>query len=140
MKLFTSLFQRDEKGIVCPRCEKPLAGHDDAGCERRMSRRFFFGLCAGAAVVASGMELVTVVEAAPEALIVTAAPKVLLAGRHSDFIRVRSNGSHRVKMKGSVELPSGETEYQLPARLISSYEWRSLTSGTLTPEQLANLK
>lgn len=37
-------------GILCPRCEKPVEGHDDAGCRRRMSRRFFFGLAAGAVV------------------------------------------------------------------------------------------
>lgn len=142
MKLFTSLFQRDEKGLVCPRCEKPLAGHDDGGCERRMSRRFFFGLCAGAAVVASGMELVTVVEAAPEALVVTAAPKVIVASDDwKDHIVVRSRGtSHRPRMNGSIRLPSGETEIRLPARLMSSHEWRSLTAGTLTPEQLANIK
>ena len=32
--------------LLCPHCEKPLGEeHDQAGCRRRMSRRFFFGLC-----------------------------------------------------------------------------------------------
>ncbi len=31
--------------LICPHCEKPLEGHDESGCRRRMSRRFFFGLC-----------------------------------------------------------------------------------------------
>ncbi len=35
--------------ILCPHCERPLEGHDAGHCARRMSRRFFFGLCAGAA-------------------------------------------------------------------------------------------
>ncbi len=34
--------------ILCPHCERPLEGHDGGHCARRMSRRFFFGLCAGA--------------------------------------------------------------------------------------------
>ncbi len=33
--------------LLCPRCEKLLGeSHDANGCKRRMSRRFFFGLCA----------------------------------------------------------------------------------------------
>lgn len=34
--------------LICPRCEKPLAAHDDQACQRRMSRRYFFGLGLGA--------------------------------------------------------------------------------------------
>lgn len=45
-------------GLVCPRCEKPLEGHDEAACVRRMSRRYFFGAMAGGAVLAAaGPEL-----------------------------------------------------------------------------------
>lgn len=40
-------------GLVCPRCERSLEGHDDGDCARRMSRRYFFGL--GAAAIALGM-------------------------------------------------------------------------------------
>lgn len=40
-------------GLACPRCEKPIEGHDEKACEHRMSRRYFFGaLAAGVAVVA----------------------------------------------------------------------------------------
>lgn len=45
-------------GLVCPRCEKSLEGHDEAACVRRMSRRYFFGAMAGGAVLAAtGPEL-----------------------------------------------------------------------------------
>lgn len=43
-------------GLVCPRCEKPLEGHDEKACEMRMSRRYFFGLAAGAVAVAAGVQ------------------------------------------------------------------------------------
>ena len=33
--------------LYCPRCEKPLDGHDQTACNRRMSRRFFFGMGLG---------------------------------------------------------------------------------------------
>ncbi len=36
--------------ILCPRCERPLEGHDDGHCHRRMSRRHF--LFSGAAAAA----------------------------------------------------------------------------------------
>lgn len=48
-----SWFRSEPAGLVCPRCEKPIEGHDDAACERRMSRRFFFQAVAGAAVAVS---------------------------------------------------------------------------------------
>lgn len=35
-------------GLVRPRCERPLEGHSERECARKMSRRWFFGLCAGA--------------------------------------------------------------------------------------------
>lgn len=36
--------------LVCPHCERELGeSHDDAACSRRMSRRYFFGVAAGAA-------------------------------------------------------------------------------------------
>lgn len=38
--------------ILCHECEKPLEGHDDAGCRRRMSRRYFMGAVVGAAFAA----------------------------------------------------------------------------------------
>lgn len=48
-----------DAGLCCPRCEKPLAGHDEAACERRMSRRYFFGIAAGAAVAVAGAGVMT---------------------------------------------------------------------------------
>ena len=36
--------------LYCPHCERPLDGHDDKACARKMSRRWFFGVCAGAGV------------------------------------------------------------------------------------------
>lgn len=42
-------FKRDESSkLVCPRCERELSKHDDAACQRGISRRFFFGVSAGA--------------------------------------------------------------------------------------------
>lgn len=39
--------------LVCPHCERPLEGHEDKACRRRMSRRWFLGALGGvvAAVV-----------------------------------------------------------------------------------------
>lgn len=49
-------------GLLCPRCEKPLEGHDQAACDRRMSRRYFFGCVAGgAASVANAPAIVKAV-------------------------------------------------------------------------------
>lgn len=45
-------------GMLCPRCEKPLEGHDEAACERRMSRRYFFGVAAGVATAIAGAKAV----------------------------------------------------------------------------------
>lgn len=41
--------------IYCPRCEKPLDGHDEGACARRMSRRFFFGVVGGGLVAAQAI-------------------------------------------------------------------------------------
>lgn len=46
--------------LLCPRCEKPLDGHDRAACERRMSRRYLFGAALGGVAAA-----VAVAQAAP---------------------------------------------------------------------------
>lgn len=35
-------------GLICPRCDKSTEGHDEKACERRMSRRYFFGVMASA--------------------------------------------------------------------------------------------
>lgn len=53
MNILTSikdLFSPGAAGLVCPRCEKSLEGHDEAACSRKMSRRFFFQVAAGAAI------------------------------------------------------------------------------------------
>lgn len=50
MSFLKSLFSSGAAGLVCPRCEKSLEGHDEAACSRRMSRRFFFQVAAGGAV------------------------------------------------------------------------------------------
>lgn len=47
-----SLFS-DPNGLVCPRCERSLEGHDEAECSRKMSRRYFFGTVAGGVIVAA---------------------------------------------------------------------------------------
>ena len=45
--------------IYCPRCEKPLDGHDEGACARRMSRRFFFfGVVGGGIVAAQALPLI----------------------------------------------------------------------------------
>lgn len=33
--------------LVCPYCERPLEGHNEQSCKRRMSRRFFLGAATG---------------------------------------------------------------------------------------------
>ncbi len=45
--------------LHCPKCEKSLTDHDEAACARRMSRRFFFQVAAGAAVVVATPKLPT---------------------------------------------------------------------------------
>lgn len=40
-------------GLVCPRCERSMEGHDEAACQSRMSRRYFFGVAAGGVVLAA---------------------------------------------------------------------------------------
>lgn len=43
--------------LYCPRCSKPLDGHDAKVCGRRLSRRFFFGVCAGAVIAKPALSL-----------------------------------------------------------------------------------
>lgn len=52
MSLIQRIFGHSD-GLLCPRCEQALEGHDEKACGRRMSRRYFFGL--GAAAIALGM-------------------------------------------------------------------------------------
>lgn len=42
-------------GILCPRCEEPLEGHDEEKCARRMTRRHFVGVWGAAIAVAYGV-------------------------------------------------------------------------------------
>jgi len=54
MSLLHRLFgSTSDATVLCGRCERALDGHDAKACERRMSRRFFFGVCAGAGVAAA---------------------------------------------------------------------------------------
>jgi hypothetical protein len=53
MSFLSKLFGSEAAGLICPRCEKPLEGHDEAACVRRMSRRFFFGVCVGGVAAAA---------------------------------------------------------------------------------------
>ncbi len=52
MSLLSRIFGNRESEILCPHCERTMEpGHDTDACARkRMSRRFFFGVMAGAAV------------------------------------------------------------------------------------------
>lgn len=45
-------------GLVCPQCEKPMEGHDEGSCARRMSRRYFFAVSAGAVAAAAASQIV----------------------------------------------------------------------------------
>lgn len=63
MSLIHRIFGNSD-GLICGRCERSLEGHDDAACARRMSRRFFFGVCAGAAAVATVVPRLTPVQIA----------------------------------------------------------------------------
>ena len=53
MKWLNWFSKETDKGLVCPRCEESLTGHDEAKCARRMSRRYFFGAMAGGLVLAA---------------------------------------------------------------------------------------
>ena len=53
MSLLGRIFGQKEPNLICPHCEKELVGHDDAACQRRMSRRFFFGAMLGGVVAAA---------------------------------------------------------------------------------------
>jgi len=51
MSLIHRLFGAEsDAAVLCPRCERAMEGHDEAACQRRMSRRYFFGLVGAAAV------------------------------------------------------------------------------------------
>lgn len=60
MSILSKLFQpKTPNGILCPHCERPLgAEHDEAHCQRRMSRRFFFGAALGGVVAAAAAPVV----------------------------------------------------------------------------------
>jgi hypothetical protein len=53
MSFLSKLFGSEPAHLICPRCEQPLEGHDEVACVRRMSRRFFFGVCVGGVAAAS---------------------------------------------------------------------------------------
>ncbi len=42
--------------LYCTHCDRPLDGHDDGACKRRMSRRFFFRVLGGAAAATVAAE------------------------------------------------------------------------------------
>lgn len=52
MSFLSRIFSPKSPGLHCPRCEKPIDGHDEGACARRMSRRFFFGTLAGGVAAA----------------------------------------------------------------------------------------
>jgi hypothetical protein len=52
MSFLSLLRGASESRLICPRCEKPLDGHDDQACQRKMSRRYFFGMFGAAAAAA----------------------------------------------------------------------------------------
>jgi hypothetical protein len=58
MDFLRGIFSPKDEGVVCPRCDKAIVGHDEAACSRRLSRRFFFGAMAGGLVVATSPELI----------------------------------------------------------------------------------
>lgn len=66
-----NIFRSAPAELICQRCEKPLAGHDEEACARRMSRRFFFQAVGGAAAavaIAQVLPAVVDVDAAASAL------------------------------------------------------------------------
>lgn len=60
MSLLSRIFGNRDSEILCPHCERSMeSGHDLEACARkRMSRRFFFGVMAGAAVAVSAPQLI----------------------------------------------------------------------------------
>ncbi len=45
-----SFFDSKIPGLLCPKCERPLDGHDNDRCKRKLSRRFFLGAAAGVVI------------------------------------------------------------------------------------------
>lgn len=48
----SSIFRPESAGLVCPRCDRELEGHDEERCDRMASRRYFLQTIIGAAVAA----------------------------------------------------------------------------------------
>lgn len=48
----SSIFRPESAGLVCPRCDRELEGHDEDRCDRMASRRYFLQAIIGAAVAA----------------------------------------------------------------------------------------
>ncbi len=79
-----SLFGVAPKLLLCHRCEEPLENHVDGDCpKQKVSRRFFMGLLGAAAAttaLANVLPNVVIEAAAPEQLVVAAAPRVHVQG------------------------------------------------------------
>ncbi len=73
------IFRSKPTGLVCPRCERSMEGHDEAACSRRMSRRFFFQSVGGAAAA------VAVASVLPPAPILAAGREVMSVRMLQDY-------------------------------------------------------
>jgi hypothetical protein len=89
--------------LICPKCEKPLDEHDEGGCRRKLSRRFFLGALGtslAAAAAAQYLPNVEIKKQAPGQLVVEAAPKV---HRSATITLTTSGSSGRENMIALVE-------------------------------------
>ncbi len=80
MNLIQRLFgSATDATVLCPRCERAMAGHDDAECSRKMSRRFFFRTVGGAAAgvaLAPPIAIVWAEDAIPNGGVITSATAI----------------------------------------------------------------
>ena len=84
------LFCYDGRMLICPHCERELGvEHDAAGCRRKMSRRFFFGMLGaafGAAVAAPAIEpMLQLVDVVPVDPVLTKHQRMILEAFRAQF-------------------------------------------------------
>lgn len=68
MNLIHRIFGDSDATLLCGRCAKPLEGHSEATCARKLSRRWFLGTTLGAvagAVVAPSAPQITIASITP---------------------------------------------------------------------------
>lgn len=112
--------------LICPRCEKPLDGHDEGACARKMSRRFFFGVVGGGLLAAQAAPVIAATVEEPPLLV---APDLKWA---ADYIfcegPIAFRTVHQIRqMDGRVYLATWDVHQakwvERPAHLLRKRGW-----------------